>query len=265
MLGVDLLIAESELGGYRNEIVALITVLVALALAKTVDRTLVTRGRRLSTAMSGGELSAVTDTRLRLVRRLVFASIIVLGVALALSQFDAVRRTATGVLASSAVLGLVIGFAARQTLANIVAGILLAVTQPIRIGDLVTFEGATGTVEDIRLTYTYIRADDGSRIVVPNERLAQTTIENHTIVDPRVHVEVSLWIPPEADAARALAVLREDPQLDARIADVDKDGVRLVAATWAESPAQRAPVAAGIRASALERLRGAGSILKVNS
>ena len=96
---------------------------------------------------------------------------------------------ATGILASSAVLGIVVGFAARQTLANAIAGILLAITQPIRIGDLVTFEDETGTVEDVRLTYTYLRSDDGRRIIIPNERLAQNTIENHTIIDPRVRVD----------------------------------------------------------------------------
>ena len=91
-------------------------------------------------------------------------------------------------------LGLVVGFAARQTLANGIAGILLAITQPIRIGDLVTFEDQTGEVEDVQLTYTYIRLDDGRRLIVPNERLAQSSVENHTIVDPRVQVEVSVWI-----------------------------------------------------------------------
>src|SRR5947208_5985116 len=109
----------------------------------------------------------------------------------ALAQFAALKRLAAGVLASSAVLGLVVGFAARQTLANAVAGILLAISQPIRIGDLVTLQGETGVVEDMRLTYTYLRADDGRRIIVPNEQLAQNTLQNHTIVDPRVRVEAS--------------------------------------------------------------------------
>ena len=67
----------------------------------------------MSVAVAGGELSAVATTRLRLVRRLIFAGIIVLGLALALAQFEACRRLATGILASSAVLGLVVGFAAR--------------------------------------------------------------------------------------------------------------------------------------------------------
>jgi len=163
------------------------------------------------------------------------------------------------VLASSAVLGLVVGFAARQTLANAVAGVLLAITQPIRIGDLVTFEGETGTVEDIRLTYTYVRTDDGRRVIVPNERLAQNTVQNHTIVDPRVRVEASVWISREVDAIRALAVLRgDDDDVDVSIAEIDKDAVRLVAGTWAHRASDRGSMAAGLRASCLERLTSAG-------
>ena len=108
------------------------------------------------------------------------------------------------------------GFAARPTLANAIAGILLAITQPIRIGDLVTFEEETGEVEDVRLTYTYMRLDDGRRLIVPNERLAQSSVENHTIVDPRVQVEVSVWIPPDADLDRAIELIAdEEDDIDA--------------------------------------------------
>jgi small-conductance mechanosensitive channel len=241
----------------RNVITAIVTVVLAFALAQLVDRAISHRGGRVAAAIPG-ELSPVASTRLRLIRRLVYAAIIAIGIALALSQFAAVKRVATGVLASSAVLGLVVGFAARQTLANVVAGILLAVTQPIRIGDLITFEDETGTVEDIRLTYTYVRTDDGSRVVIPNERLAQNTVHNHTILDPRVRVEVSVWIPPDADAIAALRALRADGDVEVSVAEIDKDGVRLVAATWARSPTERGPMAAGLRASCLERLRSAG-------
>ena len=170
-------------------VTAIVTVVVAIAIAEVVDRTLVRRATKLE------GLSPVANTRLRLVRRLIFAAIVLIGVALALSQFEEVKRIGTGLLASSAVLGLVVGFAARQTLANGIAGILLAITQPIRIGDLVTFEGESGTVEDVRLTYTFIRKANDTRLIVPNERLAQSTIENHTIVDPRVRVEVEVWLP----------------------------------------------------------------------
>jgi len=234
------------------------TLVLAVVVARLVDSAIAKRGSKLGAAMGVGALSPETGTRLRLVRRLVFAVIVVLGIALALSQFEAVKRVATGILASSAVLGLVVGFAARQTLANAVAGILLAITQPIRIGDLVTFEDETGIVEDMRLTYTYIRAGDGRRVIIPNERLAQSTIQNHTIVDPRVHVEVSLWIPPEADATRALHVLAEgEKDVDVAVAEVEREGVRLVAGTWAASASEKGELEAGLRARCLERLQQA--------
>src|SRR5918992_123101 len=159
------------------------------------------------------------------------AEIILIGLAFVALQFPSVKRVATTLLPSSAVIGIVVGFAARQTLANAIAGIMLAITQPIRIGDLVTFDDETGEVEDVRLTYTYIRLDDGRRLIIPNELLAQSSIENHTILDPRVQVEVSVWLPPGADADLAIELVSRDGGIDAAVAEVDKEGVRLVANT----------------------------------
>jgi small-conductance mechanosensitive channel len=240
---------------HRNDLTAAATLLFAIALALLVDRALARRGAKLAGFVGGGELSAVADTRLRLLRRLVFAGIIVIGVALALTQFAAVKRAAAGVLASSAVLGLIVGFAARQTLANGIAGILIAITQPIRIGDLVEFEGQTGVVEDVRLTYTYLRAEDNRRIIVPNERLASSTIENFTIMDPRVEVEVMVGLPLESDPNRALEVLGEMEDVEVEVAAVEKDGYQILVRTHAEHPLDKRAVAARIRAACVERLR----------
>jgi small-conductance mechanosensitive channel len=238
---------------HRDELTAVATILFATALALIVDRALVRRGTKLALRVRGGELSAVADTRLRLVRRLVFVGIIVIGVTLALMQFAAVKRTAAGILASSAVLGLVVGFAARQTLANGIAGILLAITQPIRIGDLVQFEGETGVVEDVRLTYTYLRAEDNRRIIIPNERLASSTIENFTIMEPRVEVEVTIGLPLDADPARALEALSEVGESE--VSAVEKDGYQVLVRVQTENPLDRRAVAARIRAACVERLR----------
>src|SRR3954470_15000688 len=179
----------------------------ALVVAETVDRALSRRGRKLTVAVAGGDLSPVATTRLRLVRRLIFATIILIGIGLAAAQIPSIKTVATGILASPAVLGLIVGFAARRTLANGIAGILLAITQPIRIGDVVTFEDQTGEVEDVKLTYTYIRLDDGRRLIVPNERLAQSSVLNHTILDARVQAEVSIWLPADADLERAIELI----------------------------------------------------------
>ncbi len=258
-------VSESVIDRYGDWLTAGATILLAFAMAQALDRWFARRGERLTAAMAGGEMTATLDTRVRLVRRLVYAIILAVGFALALSQFDPVRRTATAILASSAVLGIVVGFAARQTLANAIAGIQLAISQPIRVGDLVTFEEETGTVEDVRLSYTYVRSDDGRRIIIPNERLAQSTIHNHTIVDPRVRVEVSVWIPPDADSALALQVLGEEADVEVSVAEIDKDGVRLVVSKQAPTGTERSGVAAGLRARALERLRREGLSSRVDA
>jgi small-conductance mechanosensitive channel len=234
-------------------------ILGAFVIAEIVDRALSRRGRKLTVAVGVGELSAVATTRLRLVRRLIFATIILIGIALAAGQFPAISKLATGILASSAVLGLVVGFAARQTLANGIAGILLAITQPIRIGDRVTFEDETGEVEDVRLTYTYIHLDDGRRLIVPNERLAQSSVANHTIIDTRLQVEVSVWLPPDADLDRAIELIEDERAgITATVAEVDKEGVRLSATSWAETSSERAAAAAELRRRWLRLLREHG-------
>ena len=176
-------------------------ILIAFVIAELVDRALSRRGRKLTQAVGVGDLSPVATTRLRLVRRLIFAVIIVIGIALAAAQIPTISKLATGILASSAVLGLVVGFAARQTLANGIAGILLAITQPIRIGDLVTFEDETGEVEDVQLTYTYIRLDDGRRLIVP-ERAARPELDRQPL-DRR---------PARADRGLGVAAARRGPR-----------------------------------------------------
>jgi small-conductance mechanosensitive channel len=237
---------------------ALVAIAIAFVVAEVVDRALSRRSRILSMAVAGGDLSPVATTRLRLVRRLIFALIILIGLAIAVSFLDPVRQLATGLLASSAVLGIIVGFAARQTLANAIAGIMLAIAQPIRIGDLVTFEDETGEVEDVQLTYTYIRLEDGRRLVVPNERLAASSIENHTVLDPRMQVEVSVWLPPDADLDRALELIEEEEDVSAVVAEVDKEGVRLAATTWADTARERGRVAADLRRRWLRLLREHG-------
>jgi small-conductance mechanosensitive channel len=237
-------------------IAAGVAIAVAFLVAHFVDRAIAKRGATVGELVTRGELSPAAQTRLRLIRRLVFVGIVLIGVFIAALKIPEASKIATGLLASSAVLGLVLGFAARQTLANGIAGILLAITQPIRIGDLVTFEEETGEVEDMKLTYTYIRLGDGRRLIVPNERLAQSSVVNHTITDRRVQVEVSVWLPLDADLDKAMELIAdEQAEISVSVAETDKEGVRLSATTWASGPSERATVAAELRARWLRLLR----------
>jgi small-conductance mechanosensitive channel len=99
------------------------------------------------------------------------------------AQFTELRRLATGILASTAVLAAIVGFAAQHTLANMVAGVQIAVSQPIRIGDRVAFEQFTGRVTDITLSYTYVDPGDGTSVVIPNQLLVESIVHNLSTED----------------------------------------------------------------------------------
>ena len=102
---------------------------------------------------------------------------------LVIGQFTELHRLATGVLASTALVVAVVGFAAQRTLANVIAGVQIAVSQPIRIGDRITFEECEGRVTDITLSYTYVDPGDGSTVVIPNQLLVEGIVHNRSTED----------------------------------------------------------------------------------
>ncbi len=228
---VALLAATSEQSFWQqhgDEVSAAITIVCSFILAFVVDRFVIARGADVAQRIGDGDVSRGAQTRLRVVRRLVFVVIIVIGGALALSQFTEIKRLATGILASSAVLGLVVGLAARQTLGNMIAGLMLAVTQPIRIGDRISFEEVTGRVDDLTLAYTYIDPGDGDLIVIPNEKIVGGTVLNHSTGDRSAPVTVGAWVPHDIDVKRATAALKEQAGADlVQVGDWTPDALRL--------------------------------------
>jgi small-conductance mechanosensitive channel len=239
-------------------VTAVVSIALALLVATLLDRYFARRGHRLAEAVTRGHVTPVLDTRLRFIRRLLYASILLIGIAVALSQFTGLSKLAASVLASSALAAAIIGFASRQVLANVVAGIMLAVTQPLRVGDWVTFEDQYGVVEDVRLNYTVLRTPADQRIVIPNERLAAGILRNDTLGSDAIGLDVSLWLPLAADAERALAALNEETGSEATIAEVTADGVRISVAGDPVPPPQKGPRQAELRAQCLKRLRSEG-------
>jgi small-conductance mechanosensitive channel len=124
------------------------------------------------------QVSRSTRTRLRFLRRLVVLIVVVVLAAMALAQFTELHRLATGILASTAVLAAIVGFAAQHTIGNMIAGIQLAISQPIRIGDRISFEEIEGRVIDITLSYTYVDPGDASTVVIPNQKLVDGIVHN---------------------------------------------------------------------------------------
>ena len=166
--------------------------------------------------MSRRELPPAAVTRYRVLRRSLMTAIIVVGVLSALLVVPQVRAVAAGLLASSAIIGLVVGLAAQRPLANFVAGVVIAFTQPLRIGDLVTVDDVEGVVEEIGLTYTFIKTSDNARLVIPNEKLASDTILNSTIVSREKLAQVSVQVPLDKDLDAVVDLLREETAGDPR-------------------------------------------------
>jgi small-conductance mechanosensitive channel len=239
-------------------VTAAVSIVVALVVATLLDRYFARRGHRLAAAVSRGEVSPVLDTRLRFLRRLIYAGIVLIGIAIALSQFTGLSKLAASVLASGALAAAIIGFAARQVLANAVAGIMLAVTQPLRVGDWVTFEDHYGVVEDVRLNFTVLRTSSDQRVVIPNERLAGGILRNDTLGSASIGLDVSIWLAPDADTERALAVLEDETGSEATVAEVTPDGVRVSVGGDPVPPPQKGPRQAELRAQCLRRLRSEG-------
>ena len=214
----------------RNDelIGALVTVAIAFALAILVDRLVIARASRYAGRVSDVTVSRAAQTRLRVVRRLVFVVIVGIGIALALSEFTKLEKLATGLLASSAVLGIVLGLAARQVLANPLAGIMLAFTQPIRIGDSITLDERTGRVDDLTLSYTYIDTGDGQLMIVPNEQVVTSVVFNRSTGDRNAPAAASVWLPPAADVEAARSALEPLECSAIEVAEITPDGVRLV-------------------------------------
>jgi small conductance mechanosensitive channel len=235
---------------WERAAVAGAAILLTIVLAKLVD-----------TRMSRRELTPETATRYRVLRRGIVVTIVVVGVLSALLVIPQVRAIAGGILASGAVLAIVVGFAAQTTLSNFVAGIMIAFSQPLRLGDRVTVGGEEGVVEEIGLTYTFIRTRDQARLVIPNSKLASDTIRNATIVSREKLAQITVQVPLDKDLGKVVDLLREetagDPRADVLVTSLDGTATVTLRAS-ADDPAAAERLESELRVRVLGRLREAG-------
>jgi small conductance mechanosensitive channel len=208
--------------------------------------------------MSRRELPPEAVTRYRVLRRSLMSAIIVIGVLSALLVIPQVRAVAAGLLASSALIGLVVGLAAQRPLANFVAGVVIAFTQPLRLGDRVTVDDVEGIVEEIGLTYTFIRTADNARLVIPNEKLASDTIRNATIRSREKLAEVTLQVPFDKDLDGVVALLRSEtaaePRSDVLVTSLN-GAATVTVRTWAADADAVERIESELRLRILRRLR----------
>jgi len=238
-------------------------VVAAIVVARIVDWILARRDRTMAKLL-GRTPDDAERTRYVMIRRLTVASILFVGVAVALLQFAFVGDLAKAMLASAAIIAGVIGIAARAPIANLVSGIMIAFSQPVRLNDYISVDDVYGTVEQVSLTYTYVRTDDGRRVVIPNEAFASTAVHNYSMGTAGSMVTVDLALPRGADIDRTMTVMREigeelAPAPDSRritveVADIADGGACLRLYAFSPNPSRRREIASNLRAAILRRL-----------
>jgi small-conductance mechanosensitive channel len=120
------------------------------------------------------------QTQLKVLKQIVFVVTIVLALGTILMTFEKVRQLGTTILASAGIIGIVVGMAAQKTIGAFIAGLQIAITQPIRIDDVVIIENEWGRIEEITLTYVVVRIWDLRRLIVPITYFIEKPFQNWT-------------------------------------------------------------------------------------
>jgi small-conductance mechanosensitive channel len=162
------------------------------------------------------------QTQARVLTRVVVMVVIIIGIASALMLFPSVREIGAGLLASAGIVGIAAGVAARPVLSNLIAGLQLALSQPIRLDDVVIIEGEWGRVEEITSTYVVVKIWDERRMVVPLQWIIENPFQNWTRTSAELLGTVLLWVDFQVPLAPLRAELericKAAPEWDRRLA-----------------------------------------------
>ncbi len=212
VIGIFLVIIQVDVG-LLPVAVSLVTIamiaIVTYVVARAADRMLLAyEPSEISTEVTGIDIATV-DTLRTVIRRLLVATIYIIGLLLVVFQIGPLSKAAATLLAGAGVVGLAIGFAAKSSLSNVISGIFLALFHPIRVGDYVDFKGDYGQIEDITLRHTVIHTWDGRRIMVPNSVMDTESIINWTIRKPEITWTINIGIAYTVDIDKARQIVLE--------------------------------------------------------
>ena len=137
-------------------------------------------------------------TQVSVIRKIITTAVVVIATGSVLMLFDPVRQFGTSILASAGIAGIVIGFAAQRTLGNLLAGIQIALTQPLLIDDIVVVEGEFGQIEEITLAYVTVRTWDLRRMILPITYFVEKPFQNWSRVSTDLLGAVVLYVDYQA-------------------------------------------------------------------
>ncbi|MBS3814802.1 mechanosensitive ion channel family protein [Candidatus Bipolaricaulota bacterium] len=240
----------------KSAVILLATFLVASLTKYLLDRW---SRRKLSQLKDKQKTTAVT-TRMEVFRRVGGVLIWFTGIIVLVAQFPVVKSLGIGLFASAGVVGLVLGLAAQNTLSNMIAGIVLSFSQPLRLGDAVIMDDDFGYVEEITLMQTFIRTWDNRRIIVPNDVLSNRIVQNWSIKDSRLLAATIIYLDYGADIDKIRGWVKEAVQESeywngegepgVQVMDFTEKTIKVRALAWADDP----PSAWNLRCEIREKL-----------
>ncbi|HLE99206.1 MAG TPA: mechanosensitive ion channel family protein [Gaiellaceae bacterium] len=250
-----------------NAVKALVTAAIWVAIVVIVRFALVRGYDRYERRLTERDpvVAARRRTTFGFLVRVAVALVVLIGAWSVLSIFTVTQEVARAFLASSAVLALIAGLALSTPLGNLGSGVLLAFSQPLRLGDRISVGEHTGVVVEMTLTYTALATDEGRRVFVPNQQLVSSTLVNRSVGDPRRIVSVQLPVrmsAPLADARRLAAEAAGGVpgahEVEVEIGEVGEKTVWLSVSGYAPPGADMSRIASEIRERALAALGEAG-------
>ena len=229
ILAATLVLPLLPLTPAATSIIARLLVLATIALIGWIALLAVDVGaqlylRRFHIEAADNLLARKHVTQVRILRRAADTLVVLLTIGFALMTFEPVRQYGVSLFASAGVAGLVAGLAARPLLSSLIAGVQIAVTQPIRIDDAVVVEGETGTVEDITSTYVVIKLWDLRRLIVPLSYFIEKPFQNWThrgsALVGAVMICVDYSVPVDRVRAKVLEIVKGSPLWDGQLVNL---------------------------------------------
>jgi len=174
------------------------------------------------------------ETMQLMIRRLVCATIYVIGLMLIIYQVPQLRSLVTAIVAGAGIAGLAIGYAAKDSLSNFTSSIFIAVFQPFRVGDLVDFRGEYGQIEDLTLRHTVIRTNDSKRIIIPNSIMGNEPIINWSIREPEIIWVVEFDLEKASDIDKAREIIMKNVRSHPMVLKDKPMSVQLIDSKYSE-------------------------------
>ncbi len=205
-----------------SSILVIVAVVWMVIAATSIGRSLLSR--RYDMTAADNLQARRLHTQYDVLSKIIITVAVILGVASALMTFDGVRQLGAGILASAGIIGIIVGFSAQRSLGTLFAGVQIAITQPIRLDDVVIVEGEWGRIEEISLTYVVVRVWDQRRLVVPITCFIEKPFQNWTRTSAEilgtVFLQVDYTVPIDALREELQRIVREDERWDGRVAEV---------------------------------------------